>query len=188
MDFSNEIVPLGARDKDGNPIRGNSDKTVHSGLEFSLDYHLSNNFKMTGNLAWSKNFYQLYFEKSWDGGVVDHSGNTIAGFPDLIGNFGLSGSWKSFSSALFLKYVGKQYLDNTQNENRIINPFTRLDLILGYRIKNFYYFPEIRFLFKIINVLDEEYETAGYYDSWGGSAYYYPAAVRNYYVAISFNL
>ncbi len=188
MDFSNEIVPLGSRDKDGNPIRGNSDKTIHSGLELSLDYNPTNNIKMTGNLAWSKNFYHLYFEKSWDGEVVDRSGNTIAGFPDLIGNFGLSGSWQSFSSALFLKYVGKQYLDNTQNENRIIDPFTRLDLILGYRIKDFYYFPEIRFLFKIINVLDEEYETAGYYDSWGGLAYYYPAAIRNYYFSISFNL
>ena len=42
--------------------------------------------------------------------------------------------------------------------------------------------------FKIINLLDEEYETAGYYDSWAGMAYLYPGAVRNYYFAISINL
>ncbi len=188
MDFSDEIVPLGTIDKDGNPIRGNAEKTIHSGIEFSLAYAPSNNISMTGNLAWSKNFYRLFFQESWEGGVVDLSGNTIAGFPDLIGNFRLSGSWQKFSSALFLKYVGKQYLDNTQNENRIIDPFTRVDLMLRYRIEDFYYFPEIRFMFKIINLLDEEYETAGYYDSWGGLAYYYPAAVRNYYLAISFSL
>ena len=35
MDFSNEIVPLGTIDKDGNPIRGNAEKTIHSGIEFS---------------------------------------------------------------------------------------------------------------------------------------------------------
>ena len=79
-------------------------------------------------------------------------------------------------------------MDNTQNEQRIINPFTRLDLMFDYRLTEFYYFPEIRFIFKINNLMNEEYETAGYYDSWGDIAYYYPAAERNYYFAISFNL
>jgi iron complex outermembrane receptor protein len=188
MDFSNEIVPLGSRDKDGNPIRGNADKTVHSGVEFSIGYRPINHINITGNLAWSKNYYRQYVEENWDGSTSDLNGNTIAGFPDLIGNLNLSGSWQSFSSMFLLKYVGKQYLDNTQNEERIIDPFTRVDLLLSYKINNFYYFPEIRFLFKIINLLDEEYETAGYYDSWAGLAYYYPGAVRNYYFSISFSL
>jgi hypothetical protein len=84
--------------------------------------------------------------------------------------------------------VGKQYLDNTQNPQRIINRFTRLDLMLDYRLRKFYYFPEVRFVLKINNLLAEEYETAGYYDSWSDTAYFYPAAVRNYYFGLTFNL
>jgi outer membrane receptor protein involved in Fe transport len=97
-----------------------------------------------------------------------------------------------------MKYVGKQYLDNAFQEDRIsdsgiqkspmIDPFTRIDLMLNYRLRNIYYFPEIRFTFKIINLLDEEYETAGYYDSWAGMSYLYPGAERNYYFAVSINL
>ncbi len=38
---------------------------------------------------------------------------------------------------------------------------------------------------KVNNILDEEYETAGYYNAWGGenwegANYYWPAAGRNF--------
>jgi iron complex outermembrane receptor protein len=188
MDFRNEIVPLGTIDKDGNPIRGNADKTIHSGLEIAMNYTPFSFFKVAGNLAWSKNFYSQFFQENYDNHVDDLSGNTIAGFPDLIGNFRVSCTWKDLYSSLLVKYVGRQYLDNTQNANRILDPFSRVDFMLGFRLKNFYYFPEIRFTLNIINLLNEEYETAGYYDAWIQMGYYYPGAVRNYYFAVSLSL
>jgi iron complex outermembrane receptor protein len=190
MDFSNEIVPLGARNDDGQPIKGNADKTVHSGLELSVGYQPSNFFKLNGNLAWSDNFYDKYIQQNYDTTTTttDLSGNSIAGFPDIIGNLRFTGYLRNFSGSLFLKYVGKQYLDNTQNEDRIIDPWSRIDLMFDYRLKNISYFPEIRFIVKIINLFDQEYETAGYYDSWAGTSWFYPAAVRHYYLAVSFNL
>lgn len=188
MDFSNEIVPLGGRNDDGIPIKGNADKTVHSGLELSVAYSPSNFFKLDGNLAWSENYYQKYIQQNYDGTTTDLSGNSIAGFPDFIGNLRCTGHWRNFRGSVFLKYLGKQYLDNTQNEERIVDPFSRIDLIFDYRLKNIFYFPEIRFIFKIINLLDKEYETAGYFDSWAEKAWFYPAAIRHYYFAVSFNL
>jgi iron complex outermembrane receptor protein len=188
MDFTNEIVPLGSVDKDGIPIKGNADKTVHSGVEFSAAYSPSEYVTFNGNLAWSRNYYNKFYQQNYSGGMDDLSGNSIAGFPDIIGNLRMTALWQNLSGSLLLKYVGKQYLDNTQNEQRIINPFTRLDLMLDYRLTEFYYFPEIRFILKINNLMNEQYETAGYYDSWGNIAYYYPAAERNYYFAISFSL
>jgi iron complex outermembrane receptor protein len=187
MDFSNEIVPLGARNDDGQPIKGNADKTVHSGLELSVGYRPSDFFRLNGNLAWSQNYYEKYIQQNYDTTVTttDLSGNNIAGFPDFIGNLRMTGYFKNFSGAIILRYVGKQYLDNTQNEERTIDPWSRVDLMLDYRLNKISYFPEIRFMFKIINLLDEEYETAGYFDSW---AWFYPAAVRHYYFAVSFNL
>jgi iron complex outermembrane receptor protein len=188
MDFSNEIVPLGGRNDDGQPIKGNADRTVHSGLELSVAYSPSNFIKLNGNLAWSQNYYEKYIQQNYDGSKTDLSGNSIAGFPDMIGNLRLSGYWGNFSSSLFLKYVGKQYLDNTQNEERIIDPWSRIDFSLDYRLKELSFFPEIRFIFKVFNLLDQEYETAGYFDSWTGTAWFYAAANRHYYFAIGFSL
>jgi iron complex outermembrane receptor protein len=187
MDFSNEIVPLGGVNKDGIPIKGNADKTVHQGIEFSLACQPFRYLDVNANLAWSENQYKSFLQQNYSGGTDDLSGNTIAGFPGLIGNLNLSAYWGNLRSSLFVKHVGKQYLDNTQNEERIIDPFTRFDLMLDYRIKTLRFFPEIRLLFKVYNLLGKEYETAGYYDSWADVAYYYPAAGRNYYVSVGFS-
>jgi iron complex outermembrane receptor protein len=179
---------LGGRNKDGQPIKDNADKTVHSGIELSARYIPADLLKIDANLALSQNYYKNFFQQNYDGSTTDLSGNSIAGFPDMIGNIRLTGYWRNLSTSLFLKYVGKQYLDNTQNENRKIDPWTRVDFTLDYRFKNFVFFPEIRFLFKIFNVLDSEYETAGYFDSWEETSWLYPAADRHYYFAVSFNL
>ena len=58
MDFSNEIVPLGGRNSDGEPIKENADKTIHRGVELSAKYIPSGLFKIDGNLSWSKNYYK----------------------------------------------------------------------------------------------------------------------------------
>jgi len=188
MDFSNEIVPLGGIDKDGTPIKGNADKTVHQGVEISVAYQPVSYFKFDGNFAWSENRYDKFFQQNYSGGSDDLSGNSIAGFPDMIANLRLTSYWNNLRGSFIMKHVGKQYLDNTQNEGRIIDPFTRSDLMLDYSFKNLSFFPEIRLILKIINLFNEEYETAGYYDSWAGLAYLYPAATRNYYFSIAFSL
>ncbi|TFH01266.1 MAG: TonB-dependent receptor [Calditrichales bacterium] len=190
MDFMNEIVPLGGVNKDGQPIKGNADRTVHSGVEMSATYTPFSFLRLNGNLSWSRNYYKKFTQNNYDpeSGGDDLSGNSISGFPDMIGNFRITGLWQDLTGSLFFKYVGKQYLDNTQDETRIIDPFTRVDLMLDYRVKEVGFFPEIRLTFKITNLLDEAYETAGYYDSWAGSAYLYPAANRNYYAGLSLSL
>jgi iron complex outermembrane recepter protein len=188
MDFSNEIVPLGGIDKDGVPIKGNANKTIHQGIEISAAYQPVKYFKFEGNIARSENRYDKFLQQNYSGDTDDLSGNSIAGFPEMIANLRLSGYWGNSRASLSMKHVGKQYLDNTQNEDQIIDPFTRFDLMLEYRFYHLSFFPEIRFLFKINNLLNEEYETAGYYDSWSKMAYLYPAATRNYYFSVGFSL
>ena len=129
-------------DKDGNPIKGNVDKTIHSGVELAVTYIPTNYLNLSGNLAWSKNYYKDFLLKNYDGTENNLSGNSIIGFPDIIGNFRFFGSWENLSGSLFIKYVGKQYLDNAFQEDRIldtgvqkspkIDPFTRIDLMLDY--------------------------------------------------------
>jgi iron complex outermembrane receptor protein len=191
MDFRNEVVPLGTVDKDGDPVKGNAEQTVHSGMELAFNTRPISLLSFDGNVAFSKNYYHKYDERilDWDTGLVsqrDLSGNPIAGFPDLIANLRLGLNWRPVSASLLFRHIGKQYLDNSGDAGHSIDPFRRLDLILHYQLTNFLTFSEIRFMLKINNLLDEKYETAGYYDPWSETAFFYPAAPRNFYLGVSF--
>lgn len=184
MDFSNEIVSEGGLNNDGQPIKTNADKTIHRGVEATLNYALNSNIGLSANAAYSQNFYDKFISKTWSG-EVDLSGNEIAGFPNTIANIKLYSSFKGLFTSLSMQYVGKQYLDNTENEDRTIDPFYTVNLFSSYTLKTeLTGLPEMRILAKINNLLNAEYETAGYYDAWANTAFYWPASGRNFYLSL----
>ncbi|MFC2088688.1 TonB-dependent receptor [Calditrichota bacterium] len=191
MDFRNEIVPLGSIHNDGYPVKGNAEQTVHMGAEFSIKYKPAEFLSLSGNFSYSHNFFENFIQReiidwdTYDYTNKDLSGNSIAGFPKFLGNFRVSTYWKNLSASVLFRYVGKQYLDNTEDENRIVDSHNLSDLSLSYRLKEFLYFPELRFILKVNNLFDVQHETAGYYYY---ENYYYPGAERNIYFGITFNL
>jgi len=193
MDFRNEILPYGGLDKDGGPIKGNADRTIHRGIELSADSRLSSFLSISANIAYSQNYFNKFIQNdldwnTWQTVKTDLSGNTIAGFPDLIGNLKVDVNYQRFFTSLSARHVGKQYLDNTENKNRIIDAYTTFNAIFRYKLPQMLSLPKFEFVLNVINLLDTEYETAGYYDSWAGSSYYWPAAGRHFYAAIKVEL
>jgi iron complex outermembrane receptor protein len=97
---------------------------------------------------------------------------------------------KNLDINIISKYVGKQYLDNTSNNNRIINPFLVNDLRIDYKI-NTLLFKEIRIGLLAANFLNELYENNGYTFSYvfGGvrtsENFYYPQAGRNFMASLA---
>lgn len=181
MNFTDEIVAYGGVDDEGSPIRGNADKTVHRGVEFSAKVQLPTNFEMKGNFSYSDNYFEKFIKKDWTGDD-DLSGNTIAGFPSILSNLNLRYKYNPITANMQLQYVGKQYLDNTQNEDRIIDPYKVLNVSIIYTLKELS--NKLALTFKINNILDHEYETAGYYDSWSEKNFYWPAAGRNFITSL----
>ncbi|MDP8269205.1 MAG: TonB-dependent receptor [Candidatus Tenebribacter davisii] len=184
MNFTDEIVAYGGVDDEGSPIRGNADKTVHRGLELSAKVILPANLKLSANFSYSDNYFEKFIMKDWSGDI-DLSGNTIAGFPDIVSNGKLIYSLEHFNIFTQLQYVGKQYLDNTENEDRIIDPFSIVNMGAVVNITKLFDKFDLQLNLKANNILDKEYETAGYYDPWGGedwtgANYYWPAAGRNF--------
>jgi iron complex outermembrane receptor protein len=96
------------------------------------------------------------------------------------------------------KYVGKQYLDNTSNENRRLNAFYTQDARLIYTIsknqKSKRWMKEVNIILQANNILDAKYEPNGYTFSYyfGGSFttenFYYPMAGRNFMAAVNIKL
>jgi iron complex outermembrane receptor protein len=187
MDFRNEIVLSGDRNKEGRPIKGNADKTVHSGFEMQGDFLFHNYFRLGGNLSYSRNYFKKFIQKG-DVEEQDQSGNYLAGFPDWLTNCYTALIFGKLNSTFSWRYVGKRYLDNTNNKERTAAAYHLFDLHFSYLVKKMPGFPELRFIFRINNVFDAKYETYGYFDSWYETAYLYPGAPRNYYLGVTFNL
>ena len=89
-------------------------------------------------------------------------------------------TWKAFENfqaSLLSKYVGKQYLDNTQDENVSLDAYFINDLRLSYQIR-----PKtmkaIEVGLLVNNLFDVEYSSNGY--GYGGTPYFYPQAGVNF--------
>jgi len=197
MDFKNEIVPYSQVDKDGFPIKGNADRTIHRGIEGSFGYKLTRSLELSAAFAMSQNYfenfiqYEAQYDEDWNfigSQKIDFHGKTIAGFPGTMANVKLKYSSGPVTSHLFLQYVGKQYLDNTEMNDRSIAAYSLLNFYLSYDLKNIIGLNGIKLGFWINNLLDETYETAGYYDSWYGENYLWPGAGRNFFLSLETSL
>jgi iron complex outermembrane receptor protein len=86
--------------------------------------------------------------------------------------------------------VSKQYLDNTQNEGRTLNPFYVQDARAIYTFHE-KFLKEDNIIFQLNNIFNKKYEPTGYtynYISNGElvvNNYYFPMAGTNFMAAIN---
>ena len=188
MDLRNEII-YGGGVYEGYPLMGNADNTRHVGFEIEGNFMPVKKLQLYGNAAYSLNTFESNDILGYDisDNPVKVKGNKIPLFPDLIVNSGLSYNYTNngkynIKPMLGLRYVGKQYLESTNMPEAVIDPYFVADLGLNVMIPSGQNTPELRIQFSINNLLDEKYETSGYF--YEGS-YYYPGAERNYYLGLT---
>jgi iron complex outermembrane receptor protein len=91
------------------------------------------------------------------------------------------------------KYVGREYLDNTQNETRKLDPFYTQDLRIIYTLKP-KFLKEINLTGQVYNLFNVKYEPNGYTYSYitGGETvtenYYFPMAGVNFMIGVNVKL
>jgi iron complex outermembrane receptor protein len=190
MDFTNEIVPSGYLDPDRGPIRGNAQQTYHRGIELGLRAQLARRHRLALGASRSWDRYEEFLFYDWDGTVHDYSGNPIALFPAYLATLTWHAGWGAVSSDLRLRGVGKQYLDNSGDDARTIDGYGMVDLSLYWdlgRTGGLALLDGMQAYVRLLNVLDAEYETWGYYDPWGAGNYKLPAATRNFLVGVNYD-
>ena len=196
MNFRNEIVPYSQVDKDGFPIKGNAEKTIHRGIEATTAARICHGLQASGSISLSQNYfakfeqYQAIYDQDWNfvgTKRVDFSGKTIAGFPNVLASAKLTYTGAVFGGFLQIRHVGKQYLDNTQRNDRSIRPYTLVNAHISVQLKNVFGIKALRLSFWGNNLLNKKYETAGYYDDWEGENYLWPGADRNYFAGFEIN-
>lgn len=184
MNYTDQLVQTGAIDNAGFPIRANVGKSYRTGLELSGTIRLSDRWTWNANATWSINQNIDY--------VIVENNTTVTRNTSIILSPGIiAGSqltWKPFANAditWLSKYVGKQFLDNSESKAVKLPAYLINDLRLNYQFT-----PkglrEIGLSVLINNLLNETYASNGY--SYGGVPYYFPQAGRNFMAMITLKL
>jgi iron complex outermembrane receptor protein len=198
MDYKDQLVLTGEINNVGTPIMVNVPESYRKGIEVSGNFVLRSNINWGVNISLSSNKIDNFTEyvdnwSYWDDPqnepyqIVTNLGKTdIAFSPDIVAGSNLSWKpWKDVTLSLMSKYVGKQYIDNTSNEERKLDPWFVNDLMANYNfnIKGIVNF-ELGLM--VNNIFNEEYESnawvyqyyyAGEHDVLDG---YFPQAGTNF--------
>lgn len=192
MLYNNQLVLTGALDDVGEYLRENVDKSYRLGLELDATLFLSNQFSLNSNLAVSRNKIQdLTIER--DGSLQNLGDTNIAFSPDLISTHALEYAPNSkFRAALIGKYVGEQFMSNTDTYASKLDSYFVTDLNFSYEFRLKTIFKSIVFTGMVNNLLDLEYVDRGftYLDTWSGPTSsevqgYYPQATRNFLAGLT---
>lgn len=191
MDFEDEIVAYGGVNDDGSSIRGNAEETRHKGIEAQLDVQVSERHRvsLSGSRSWDEFVtFMMYEDSDWDGladTVHDYSGNPIALFPEYLAQAGWETQWTGdLRTRLRVRSTGRQHLDNSGDDERVIDAWTTVDLSLWLDLDRFGLAgaAQPRLFVHLRNLGDTEYETWGY---WYGENWYTPGSGRNFIAGVS---
>jgi len=201
MLFNDEIVNQGQVDRFGQPITGNMDETIHTGIEFSSNIKVNDYFDFVVNASYSKNYISegKEFVNLSDGSVkeVNLKDNRISGFPDVTINGIVSFKYQNFLARFFAKYVGEFYSDNYDknlanylllypgiadySDNKV-DPYFTVNLLLSYDFPIEPMFTKVKVFAQVNNIFNKLYA------SYAIGKEFFPAAERNFMAGIRLGL
>ncbi len=194
MEFRHEIIPEGGLDQNGQPIVGNADRSVHSGIELNGSYLFGKYLTVNANAAFNHNILKKYFVYSDNGqGGIDtlnYSGNPVAGFPDMLGNLIFDYNAEPVRLTYRLRGIGRQYVENGNMRNLSIDPFLVSSLTASVILGHVNGSGRLTLSADVNNLFNKKYEASGYAYQSGTEwiAEYIPAAERNFFLQLKWEL
>ena len=192
MRYNEQLVLTGALDDVGTPIRANSGSSYRIGIESDLNVKLSNFFTINSNMTLSSNKNKQILSPK-NGKIFDFGKTNISFSPEFMTSNTIVFSPKdNFNLSLLSKYVGVQYMGNTDALNSKLDSYFVNDFNVSYEINPNRIFKAIVISGLINNIFDVKYISNGYYytydDTWSvpgqvktlDGAGYYPQATRNF--------
>jgi iron complex outermembrane receptor protein len=199
MLYKNQLVLTGKINDVGAYTRLNVPNSYRIGIELQGNYIFTNWLNASANISFSKNKIQRFIEfiDNYDNGTQDevvHHNKTIAFSPSVVSassiNFTPS---KNIELSIMSKFVGKQFLDNTQSEAKKLNSFFTNDVRMTYTIEN-KFFKKGTVIFQVNNIFNTLYEPNGYTYSYiyGGNLTtensYFPMSGINFFAGLNIAL
>lgn len=169
MDYKDQLILSGRISEIGELLTTNIDQSYRMGVEWTGGVKIAPWLDWNGNLTLSrnkiKNFTEYVDVYAGDESLPQQAnslGTTDISFsPDVIANSLFDLHYKGFSAGFNSQFVGRQYMDNTSNKERSLDPYFISSLRLGYVFKPAF-MNEIALDFTIHNLFNEEYESNGW--------------------------
>ena len=169
MNYKNQLVLTGGINDVGEFTRINVADSYRRGIELSSGYYLKK-MNFTANIALSQNKIRAFrqFAPDYATGknelIADYNYTDISFSPAVVAaaNFSYRPTEKLPVVELGVKYVGRQFLDNTSNASRQLNPYftTNIKLTQSYLLRQFA--QEIGWSVVVNNALNALYSNNGY--------------------------
>jgi iron complex outermembrane recepter protein len=203
MKYKDQLVVTGKINDVGAYTRTNIPNSYRTGIELQGKYIFYNWFNIAANIAFSKNKVKNFTEYldeydaagNWLGQKANfYSTADIAFSPNTVTGGSINFMpVKNGEINLIGKYVSRQYLDNTAQKNRSLNPYYTQDVRLSYLIEG-KIFKAVNLIVQLNNIFSKKYEPNGFsysYISGGGIITengYYPMAPFNAMIGVNVRL
>ena len=196
MYYLDQLVLTGQINDVGSYPRINIPKSYRLGIELQGSAALDSWINLAANLSLSKNKIRSFTEyvDNYDNGGQNsylHNNTDISFSPSMIAGATINLlPVKNFEFSLVSKYVGKEYMDNSQNENRKLNAFFVENIRANWTIKKLIG-AEWQIIGQINNLFNKKYEPNGYTysyiynNSFTTENGYYPMAGTNYMLGVN---
>jgi iron complex outermembrane recepter protein len=199
MRYKDQLVLTGKINDVGAYTRTNIPESYRAGIELQGSAKFCAWMNGSANIAFSRNkvlnfaeFIDDYDNSSQK--INYYKATDIAYSPHIVGGATINFlPIKNIELSLLSKYVSKQFLDNTQNNGRVLNPFYVQDARVIYTIKR-KWLKEMNIIGQVNNIFNKKYEPNGYTYNYiyGGELvvnnYYFPMAGTNFMVGVNIRL
>jgi len=198
MLYNEQLVLTGQIDTTGDPIRANNGDSYRLGLEVDAAIALTDVFSLQPNFTISSNKNRETFQSV--NGVVEDLGKTDISFsPEFIAaNAFVFQLKEGFQMSLLSKYVGEQFIGNTENRESKLSSYFVNDFNITYEWKPKSIFKSVVFSGLVNNIFNEKYVSNGYFGSFdfedndsptgistGYFAGFYPQATTNFLAGVT---
>lgn len=174
MDFENQIVPTGEFLQNGYYIMTNVDKSYRSGIELTARVTPHRKLNIEANATFSRNRIKdyVYLAQTYDEYLNEnteefHTGETCPAYsPEIVAAGNISYNvFGNFHLYYNVKFIGKQYIDNTASNDRMLKPYSISSIGFDYEIVA-KYVKSLRFKFEINNLFNTQFCDNAYGGLW----------------------
>lgn len=208
MLYNEQLVLTGNIDNVGNPIRTNSGESYRLGLELEAAIKLTDQFSLRPNLTLSSNKNNETIV-SRDGSLVNLGKTDISFSPEIVAANAIVFQPKdNFQVSLLSKYVGDQFMSNTESAVSKLDSYLITDFNITYELQFLGnqetlemnrnpFFKSILFSGLVNNIFNVEYVSNGYFFTYDDDfsvpgtvttvegAGYYPQATINFLLGVT---
>ncbi len=197
MFYNEQLVLTGGISDVGTPIRDNNGESYRLGLELEAVINISDKFTIQPNITFSANKNKETVI-SKDGELVNLGKTNISFSPALVASSALVFQpIENLQISFLSKYVGEQFMGNTDSEASKLESYFVNDFNITYEIKTYSIFKSIVFSGLVNNIFGIKYVSNGYYftydDTWSvpgetttiEGAGFYPQATTNFLVGMT---